>query len=133
MNKCLLPFYGALLLMAPLLQAADDGAAQQQLEALQQRVTELEKRLDTLAIPQGQQATRAASAPQSSGHSEVISDWKLLKVGYSYEEVRELLGTPVKITPGLMEFWFYSERDLDGPFVKFLFNQVNSWKAPQAK
>ncbi len=133
MNKILFPFYGVLLLMAPLSHAADDAAVQQQINALQQRVTELGKRLDALATPQVQQAMRAASEPESPGHSEIVYNWGFLKVGHSYEEVRALLGEPVKTTPGAMEFWFYSERDLDGPFVKFLFNKVNSWKATQVK
>jgi len=117
----------------PLACAADDAALQQQIELLQQRVTELERRLNALETPQIQQAIRAASGPENPGHSDVASNWEFLKVGYSYEKVRALLGEPVKVKSGAMEFWFYSDRELEGPFVKFLFNKVNSWKSPEAK
>lgn len=122
-----------LLLVMPLTQAADDAALQQQVELLQQRVTELEKRLKALETPQIQQAIRAATGPENPGHSEVASNWEFLKVGYSYDKVRELLGEPLDVKSGAMEFWFYSDRGLEGPFVKFLFNKVNSWKGPQAR
>lgn len=122
---------GVLFGVMPLAQAADEAALQQQIEVLQQRVTELEKRLDGLETPQIKQAIRAATGPEKPGHSEVAANWDFLKVGYSYDKVRELLGEPVKVKSGAMEFWFYSDHELDGPFVKFLFNKVQSWKGPQ--
>lgn len=126
-------FLAAGLLAAVPLAQADEAGLQQQLEALQQRVTELERRLNTLETPQIREAIRAATGPEAPGQSEVASNWEFLKVGYSYEKVRELLGEPLQIKSGAMEFWFYSDRGLEGPFVKFLFNKVNSWKAPAAR
>lgn len=134
MKKIVSPsLFGLLFCVMPLTHAADDVVLQQQLDSLQQRVTELEKRLNALETPQIKQAIREVSGPENPGHSDVASNWELLKVGYSYEKVRALLGEPVKVKSGAMEFWFYSDRELEGPFVKFLFNKVNSWKGPQAK
>lgn len=133
MNVKAVGLLSVLFTLMPLAQAADDAALQQQFEALQQRVSELEKRLDALETPQIQQAIRAVSGPENPGHSDVASNWEFLKVGYGYDKVRDLLGEPLKVKSGAMEFWFYSDRELDGPFVKFLFNKVNSWKGPQAR
>lgn len=133
MNVKVIALLGGLFTLMPLAQAADDAALQQQFEALQQRVGELEKRLNALETPQIQQAIRAVSGPENPGHSDVASNWEFLKVGYGYDKVRDLLGEPLKVKSGAMEFWFYSDRELDGPFVKFLFNKVNSWKRPQAR
>ena len=121
-----------LLSVAPMVQA-DDAVLKQQIEALQQRVSDLEKRLDALETPQIKQAIKEAVGPESPGDSKVASNWDFLKIGYGYDKVRELLGEPMNVKGGAMEFWFYSDRDMDGPYVKFLFNKVNGWKGPEAK
>ena len=133
MGKKKIGLAGVLFIMMPLAQASGEGDLQQQIDVLQQRVTELEQRLKVLDTLKIQQAIRAATGPESPGQSDVASNWEFIKVGYSYDKVRELLGEPLKIKKGAMEFWYYSDRELDGPFVKFLFNKVNSWKVPQAK
>ena len=103
----------------------------QQVEKLTNRVSELEHRLDMLESPELKQMVEQISAPPSNlGQSEDKSNWQRLKVGYNYDEVRELLGEPVSIKKGGMEFWYYSSQDLNGPFVKFLFKKVNTWKEP---
>lgn len=119
-----------LLFVMPVAEAADDAALQQQMESLQQRVTELEKRLSALETPQIKEAIRKVSGPENPGHSEVAANWEFLKVGHGYTKVRELLGEPVAIKKGAMEFWFYSDKELDGPFVKFLFEKVTEWRGP---
>ena len=122
-----------LLTVMPMAEASDDAPLQQQMESLQQRMTELEKRLNALETPQIQQAIRAVSGPENPGHGEVAANWKFLKVGHGYDKVRELLGEPVAIRKGAMEFWYYSDRELDGPFVQFLFNKVSEWREPQTR
>ncbi|ALP53612.1 hypothetical protein Tel_10980 [Candidatus Tenderia electrophaga] len=106
---------------------------QQQLEALSARVTELERRLEVLESPEIKQMARQLSAPQNPGDSGDRSNWARLKVGYDYEEVRELLGDPVEVKKGGMEFWYYSQQGLKGPYVKFLFRKLNDWHGPNAE
>ena len=113
--------------------AADSEALQQQIEALTKRVTALEKRIGILDTPAVKMAIKEASGPQKPGDSSDASNWGFLKVGYNYAEVRELLGEPVSIKRGGMEFWYYSDRGLKGPFVKFLFRKVNDWRGPRGR
>ncbi len=133
MNKTVFCLCGVLMGVMSSAQALDDANMQQQLDMLQQRVSELEQRLNVLEAPQIQQTIPEITGPEITGHSDAASNWTLLKVGYSYDKVRELLGEPVMVKSGAMEFWLYSDRGMDGGFVKFLFNKVNSWKGPQAK
>lgn len=113
--------------------AADDSSMQQQIQDLKTRVLELERRLNVLESPEMMKVIEQASEPTNPGHSDDLSNWNRLNVGYNYDEVKELLGEPVRIKKGGMEFWFYSDQGLDGPFVKFLFRKVNSWVAPTGK
>ncbi len=110
--------------------ASEVEQLQQQLEALSKRVAELEKRVGILDKPEVQQAIREVGGPESPGDSQIVDNWNYLKVGYDYDEVKELLGEPLSVKKGSMEFWFYSDQGTKGPFVKFLFRKVNSWKAP---
>jgi hypothetical protein len=111
--------------------AADDESLRQQVESLSKRVTQLEQRLDALESPEVKQVIEQVVPPSNPGDSSDVSNWSRLKVGYTYDDVRKLLGEPVRIKKGGMEFWYYSDKGLDGPFVKFLFRQVNAWQAPQ--
>lgn len=111
--------------------ADTDVPLKAQLQALEARVSELERRLDALDSPEVQQLVREVSAPQNPGDSDDRSNWDRLKVGYDYAEVRELLGEPLQVKKGGMEFWYYSERGLQGPYVKFLFRKVNDWRGPE--
>ncbi len=116
--------------LAPLSHATDTEALQRQIEALTKRVVELEQRMDILDAPAVQTAIKEASGPQNPGDSRDASNWGFLKVGYNYDEVRELLGEPVSIKRGGMEFWYYSDQGLKGAYVKFLFRKVNDWRGP---
>ena len=115
----------------PLVYANADLSLEQQVEDLSKRVVELERRLNALESPELKQVIEQVSAPVNPGHSDDQSNWNRLKVGYNHDEVRELLGEPVRIKKGGMEFWYYSDVALKGPFVKFLFGKVNDWKGPE--
>lgn len=133
MKRSIAVVAGLLCSIVPLAHGTEDVHLQQQVEQLQQRVSDLERRLKALESPQIKEAIRAATGPENPGHSEVASNWEFLKIGNSYDKVRELLGEPLSTKSGAMEFWFYSDRGLEGPYVKFLFNKVNGWKGPQGK
>ena len=110
--------------------ASSDAALEQKVTDLTSRVIELERRLDALESPEMMEMIEQNTAPTNPGNSLDQSNWNRLKVGYNYDEVRELLGEPVKVKGGTMEYWYYSEHKLEGPFVKFIFKKVGSWKAP---
>ncbi len=130
MNRCLVLMAVAAFCM-PHAYADAESSLRKQVEVLTERVNQLEQRLNTLESPELKQMVEQVTAPVNPGHSDDQSNWNRLKVGYNYNEVSELLGEPVRIKKGGMEFWFYSDQGLDGPFVKFLFKKVNDWKAPQ--
>lgn len=109
--------------------ASSDVELERKFNELSARVIELERRLNALESPEMVQLIEQNTASTNPGDSLDQSNWNRLKVGYNYDEVRELLGEPVKIKKGSMEFWFYSEHKLDGPFVKFIFKKVHSWKS----
>ncbi len=110
--------------------AEDNAALQKQLDELVQRVSILEDKLKMLDTPEVRGIIEKLSGPQNPGDSQDQSNWRLLSVGYDYQEVRELLGEPVRIKKGGMEFWYYSDQGLKGPYIKFLFRKVNDWQAP---
>ena len=113
--------------------ASSDVDLEHKLNDLSTRVLELERRLNALESPEMVQLIEQNTASTNPGDSQDQSNWNRLKIGYNYDEVRELLGEPVMIKKGSMEFWYYSERKLDGPFVKFIFNKVHSWKSGLAE
>ncbi len=117
-------------LVCPSLSYASSNVdLEQKIVDLSSRVIELERRLDALESPEMTQMIEQNSEPTNPGDSLDQSNWNRLKVGYNYDEVRELVGEPMKIKKGSMEFWYYSGRKLDGPFVKFIFKKVHSWKS----
>ena len=110
--------------------AADDVSLKRQVEMLSQRVGELERRLDAIESPEIKAAIQQAVPPTNPGDSADGSNWSRLKIGFTYSDVRELLGEPLKIKPGDVELWYYSDQGADGPHVKFVFRLLNNWKAP---
>jgi hypothetical protein len=131
-SRRLFLFLCGVLLASPCF-AQNDASLQQQLEALTARVNDLEKRLNKLESPELMQIMREATPPENPGDSKDTSNWERLKVGYDYSDVRDLLGEPKQIKKGGMEFWYYSDAGLKGPYVKFLFRKVNGWRAPNSK
>ncbi len=125
------------LMMTPAI-AASDKALQMQLDALTQRLSELEQRIETLekrpATVTRTTVIKTKSSlppPTNPGEWRDATNWIHLKVGMDYNDVKNLLGEPLKIRRGASEFWFYTDNKFDGPHLKFLFKKVNSWKAPE--
>lgn len=118
------------VLIGLLVSAAPAMAADQTLEALIKRVEALEKRLDALEQKPAQVIIKQDELPplQNPGNATEPENWARLTLGMSYVEVEELLGKPLSIRKGGVEYWYYSKGKLDGPFVKFLFNKVHSWR-----
>lgn len=122
-----------LVMPVTVVQADDMATLKAQVDALSERVSELEKKIGIVDTPAVQRAIQEVVGPVNPGDSGDKTNWDLLKVGLSYNEVRELLGEPVSIKKGGMEFWYYSDKKLDGPFVKFLFRKANDWKSPKSE
>ena len=107
---------------------AEGGNVEQRLEALQSKIQQLEARIKTLEI-----ATIKADLVDRDENEalEEVSPWVQLKLGLTPAKVRELLGKPMSTRKGAMdEYWYYSSEGKNGPYVKFMFLKVDSWKAP---
>ena len=65
-----------------------------------------------------------ASQPKQSVN---LSSWRQLKKNMSEDQVRTLLGEPVKIDGGTLAFWHYK----NGGTVTFYNDRVDSWSEPR--
>ena len=99
---------------------------QDQFEALQKKLIELEVRVKDLEAQFNHVKT-----DQDIVRKEVLrSPWQRLKMGMYDHQVVKLLGKPIsKRKGGVAEFWYYSDLKSDGAYVKFLFSRVDSWEA----
>lgn len=114
------------LSLSPVVASADElSDLSQQIKALTQRVEALEKKLGQVSDTQ---STIVAATPLPSS-----DPWQQLKIGMTTGKVEELLGDPLSKHRGSVEMWYYSEAKKEGPFVKFIFKQVHSWREPQTE
>ena len=113
------------LSLAPALVVAAPPASE--LDALRQQVETLTQRVEALEQALGQVAARQKTGAPAEAIAK--GPWEQLHIGMKYSEVEELLGKPVsKQKGGINELWFYSDQKKAGPFVKFVFKQVHSWR-----
>lgn len=127
MNKTSqLAFITALLVSAFTSNAAavSNDELLKRIETLTQRVEVLEERLQ---IVEEKPEPAFISAP-----TEPLGPWQQVDVGMKFHEIEELLGKPTSKQKGAVELWFYSDKRKDGPFVKFVFKQTQSWRGPEA-
>lgn len=124
--------------------ADGEPTVEQRLKALEQRVIELERRLDApppVAAPAPAAPARAPasarSAPAAPSAAEpapaapaVAADWQALRKGMTWSQVSAVLGKPGKKRIGVMsEIWFYP--DADGGSVEFdRDGRVSGWNEP---
>ncbi len=89
---------------------------------LEKEVQELKLRLMKIEAPQGsKQNTLAASQGW-----KVQANWRSLKKGMSYDEVRTTLGEPDRIRGGDFTFWYY----LNGGRANFYKDKLDGWIEP---
>ncbi|MCF6324640.1 MAG: outer membrane protein assembly factor BamE [Gammaproteobacteria bacterium] len=117
---------------------ASDKPLQQQVDALTERLSELEQRLisiekrpTTVTRTTIIKTDNSLPPPTNPGEWQDTTNWIHLKVGMDYQDVRDLLGEPLKIRRGASEFWYYTDKKFGGPHLKFLFKKVNAWTAPE--
>ncbi len=94
---------------------------------LEKEVQELKLRLTNLEAPQGNTSNRQKSLSTSDGW-KTLANWRSLKKGISYDEVRATLGEPDKVrASGPLTFWYYLNRG----DVKFYENRLDGWTEPR--
>jgi len=114
--------FGCLLLTFTLNSFGSDSVRITQLE---KEVQELKLRLSKLESPQT--ITNQQQRPIVSGEGwKSLANWRSLKNGMSYDEVRSILGEPARIEGGTLAYWRYS----NGAFVGFFRDKVQQWEEP---
>ena len=97
------------------------------------RITQLENEVQELKL----RITGLESSHNKSNQSQKtiatadgwknLANWRALKTGMSYDEVRMTLGEPARISGGEIAFWFYPNRGS----VSFHSHQLYSWTEPR--
>lgn len=104
-------------------QTASSDRLAVRIDSLQRRVNELERRLAALESPTRTEVARNRAA---GGDPKDIANWRRLREGMSYEQVRELLGEPGRINGGGLAFWYFP----NGGEVTFMSGLVTEWREP---
>lgn len=94
---------------------------------LEKEVQDLKHRLTQLESPPVGSTMRPKPAVASNGDWKILANWRSLKKGMSYEEVRALLGEPTRIQGGNMTYWFYPSRS----GVTFYEDKLDFWTEPR--
>lgn len=104
---------------------------QAQLSVLQKTVGELNERVARLErearelrqLPSQSQASPQRAIPAS------LDAWRRLEEGMTREQVRSLLGEPLRIVKPHFEYWYYGSGEC--PNVKFSSSEVVGWCEPE--
>jgi hypothetical protein len=96
------------------------------LDLLENEIKDLKARLSNLE--KYEQNKSATSKPTASNDGwKSLANWRTLKRGMSYQEIRSLLGEPIRVDGGFFTRWFYQNRG----YVVFYEDKVDSWQEPR--
>jgi outer membrane protein assembly factor BamE (lipoprotein component of BamABCDE complex) len=94
---------------------------------LEKEVQDLKHRLTQIESPPASSTTRQKPVVGTYGDWKILANWRSLKKGMSYEEVRALLGEPTRIQGGDMTYWFYPSQS----GVTFYKDKLDFWTEPR--
>ena len=114
---------GCLILTFALNSFARDGDRITQLE---KEVQELKLRLSRLESPQSSNTQQQRIIITGEGWKS-LANWRSLKNGMSYDEVRSILGEPSRVDGGSIARWHYSNRGL----AVFFSDKLERWEEPR--
>ena len=101
-------------------QASSDPDLVRRTEQLERQVADLQRRIERLD-------GLVSGAPAGSGGAPTsLANWRRLREGMGYSEVRQLLGEPVHISGGGLAIWRYG----GNASVTFLSGRVQNWAEP---
>ena len=98
----------------------------ERLEQLEQDLQETKERLSELESTLKNTSKDKAVVKTNDGW-KYVSNWRMLKQGMSYDDVRNILGEPQRIRGGSVATWYYKNKSE----VTFLSNSLHSWQEPR--
>ena len=93
---------------------------------LEKEVQELKARLTVLETPAHKPIVNNKPTTSTDGWKS-LANWRSLKSGMSYDEVRAILGEPTRIAGGNLAFWYYPNRG----DVTFREDKLTNWVEPR--
>lgn len=93
---------------------------------LERDVLELKARLANLETLPGKTINPPKSVPAGK-EWRILANWRALKRGMSYDEVRGVLSEPERISGGEITRWYYPNQG----FVVFYSDRLDSWGEPR--
>ena len=93
---------------------------------LENQVNELKLRIQKLENTQSNASNQQKQVVANEG-AKSIANWRKLNRGMSYNDVRGLLGEPLRIEGGGVAYWMYSNNGR----VTFVRDTLSSWNEPQ--
>jgi hypothetical protein len=92
---------------------------------LEQEIKQIKDRLNNLEkIVVGKKSDKKPIVASDSW--KYLSNWRALKNGMAYEDVKSLLGEPSKIDGGSVAYWIYPNKGR----VIFVRDKIQSWEEP---
>lgn len=114
------------IVLAFFLATTSYAADSDRISQLEKEVQDIKQRLVKLESLNGGSNTQQKVIVSSDGWKH-LANWRTLKVGMSYDEVRALLGEPSRVNGGIVARWLYASQGE----VTFVENRVSSWREPQ--
>lgn len=119
-----LSFVGITTLASSFSSFASDGDRITQLE---REVQALKNRLTNLESPQNKPSINQKVTVSNDGWKS-LANWRSLKKGMSYEDVRAILGEPATVrASGVLTFWGYANRGT----VTYYEDRLDGWNEPR--
>jgi hypothetical protein len=92
---------------------------------LEKEVQELKTRLSSLESPLDKAVIQKPTLTSEGWRK--LANWRSLKKGMSFEEVRAILGEPGRIQGGTLTYWTYPDR----ASVTFYNDRLDGWTEPR--
>lgn len=98
-----------------------------------ERIKQLEKEVQNIKIRlsnlESSSTTSDSQKPVVADRHKNIANWRMLRKGMSFDEVRAILGEPLRINGGTITNWFYTN-NVSISRVNFFKDKLDDWSEP---